>query len=173
MIDPAEAEGGSRGGYHGNGTPWFCNWFHGMVASLLARTHACTHIRSHALTYTWECASIRTYVSMWASLTRARRCGNTDRADFHVEICVSLSVWREKHYVKGLDLWAPGPDRTDRTVSKDPSKLDIPLNGDEGSRMNRTVATCQPISTIVFESQRTPKKFDEVTSNSTVIIHIM
>ncbi|KYN33420.1 hypothetical protein ALC56_12132 [Trachymyrmex septentrionalis] len=33
--------------------------------------------------------------------------------------------------------------------------------------MNRTVAnTCQPISTIVFESQRTQKKFDEVTSNS-------
>jgi len=68
---PRRGWGGSRGGYHGNGTPWFCNWFHGMVASLLARTHACTHIRSHALTYTWECASIRTCVSMWASLWHA------------------------------------------------------------------------------------------------------
>lgn len=36
--------------------------------------------------------------------------------------------------------------------------------------MNRTVATCQPISAIVFEMATDAKKFDEATSNRTVAI---
>lgn len=79
----------------------------------------------HARTHTRECASTCVLVcGPYCDARMSMRKYASSR--FSRGICVSLSVWREKHCVKGQGPWARGPDRTDRTVSKDPFELDIP-----------------------------------------------
>lgn len=120
MIDPAEAEGG-RGGCHGNGTPWFRNWFHGVAASLLAGTHARTH----------ESARVRTCKVCGPHCDTRMSMRKYASSGFSRGICVSLSVWREKHCVKGqralgfgvlIEPIEPFP----RTL---PNSIFLPLNG--------------------------------------------